>query len=339
MVNFAGTDILYVDDEKGNCDYFKSAFRREHVIHTAYSGKEALELLESTADISLIFTDQRMPEMSGVEFLEKSLEIAPDATRILVTGYSDMETVIDAINKGQVYHYIPKPWSYDEMKIVIEKALQTHQLMVENKSLSSANEKLLLKTERQEKEYIKSQLENLRKQLNPHFLFNCLNTLYAMVQNLPDARTFIQKMSSAYRFVLEHNDENIVTIRDEIGFMETYIYLQKVRFKNAFHFENTLDESLMDKLIPSAAGQLLIENAIKHNIVAIEQPLEIKIYDEDGCFVLKNTFQPKAVREPSTRIGQENLKERLKFLTEREPEFYQEGLFYYSKIPILDPKD
>lgn len=335
----SGIHILYVDDEKGNCDYFKSAFRREHIIHTAYSGKKALELLQSNDEICLILTDQRMPEMSGVEFLEQSLKIAPDAIRVLVTGYSDMKTVIDAINKGQVYHYIPKPWSYDEMKITIEKALQAQKLMVENKTLSYKNQELLLKTERQEKEYIRSQLENLRKQLNPHFLFNCLNTLHAMVPEAPDARKFIQKLSAAYRYMLDHNDENIVSISDEIGFVRNYLYLQKVRFKEALQFEIDISRETQQKRIPSSSGQLLVENAIKHNIATQEKPLEIRIYAENDFFIVKNSFQLKQVPEPSTKIGQENLRERLRYLTYKEAEFYQEGSFYYSRIPILDPKD
>lgn len=335
----SGVNILYVDDEKGNCDYFKSAFRREHVIHTAFSGVEALDILQKSDKICLILTDQRMPEMSGVEFLEQSLKIAPEAIRVLVTGYSDMKTVIDAINKGQVYHYIPKPWSYDEMKITIEKALEAHHLMVENKTLSYKNQELLLKTERQEKEYIRSQLENLRKQLNPHFLFNCLNTLHAMVPETPDARRFIQKLSAAYRYMLDHNDENIVTIADEMGFVENYFYLQKVRFKEALLFEININDHVLSKLIPSSSGQLLVENAIKHNIATKEQPLEIFIYLDEGYLVVKNSFQHKLMSEPSTRIGQQNLKERLRYLTYKEPQFYQEGAFYYSRIPILDPKD
>lgn len=335
----SGINILYVDDEKGNCDYFKSAFRREHIIHTAYSGVEALEILQKSENISLILTDQRMPEMSGVEFLEQSLKIVPEAIRVLVTGYSDMKTVIDAINKGQVYHYIPKPWSYDEMKITIEKALHAHHLMVENKTLSYKNQELLLKTERQEKEYIRSQLENLRKQLNPHFLFNCLNTLHAMVPEAPDARKFIQKLSAAYRYLLDHNDENIVTIADELGFVENYFYLQKVRFKDALIYDIDINEQVLSKMIPSSSGQLLVENAIKHNIATQEQPLEIFLYIEDDYLVVKNSFQHKLIPEVSTRIGQQNLKERLRYLTYKEPEFYQEGAFYYSRIPILDPKD
>ena len=335
----SGVNILYVDDEKGNCDYFKSAFRREHVIHTAFSGMEALDILEKSSEICLILTDQRMPEMSGVEFLEQSLKIAPDAIRVLVTGYSDMKTVIDAINKGQVYHYIPKPWSYDEMKITIEKALEAHQLMVENKTLSYKNQELLLKTERQEKEYIRSQLENLRKQLNPHFLFNCLNTLHAMVPDAPDARKFIQKLSSAYRYMLDHNDENIVSIVEEMGFVENYFYLQKVRFKEALTYAININNGKMSKMIPSSSGQLLVENAIKHNIATREQPLDIQIYDDGDYLVVKNSFQPKAIPEVSTMIGQGNLRERLKYLTYKEPEFYQEGAFYYAKIPILPPKE
>ncbi len=328
--------ILYVDDEKGNCDYFKSAFRREYTILTALSGREALSLLQENPEICNIITDQRMPEMSGVEFLERSLQIAPDAIRILVTGYSDMKAVIDAINKGQIYHYISKPWSYDEMKIIINKALEAYRLRVENKALTFEKEELILKTERQEKEYIRAQLENLRKQVNPHFLFNCLNILHAMVPNQPDARKFIQKLSTVYRYLLEHNEENLVTLHQEVSFLENYIYLQKVRFKEGLIFENSIAPKDLEHKIPSVSGQLLVENAIKHNIISKEKPLDVVLSVEEGYFVVKNTFQPKAKPMPSTRVGQENLKERLKYLTDREPEFIVEGNFYVAKIPILE---
>ncbi len=328
--------ILYVDDEKGNCDYFKSAFRREYSILTALSGKEALMILQDNPEICMIITDQRMPEMSGVEFLERSLQITPDAIRILVTGYSDMKAVIDAINKGQIYHYISKPWSYDEMKIIINKALEAYRLRVENRTLTSEKEELLIKTERQEKEYIRAQLENLRKQVNPHFLFNCLNILHAMVPSNPDARGFIQKLSSVYRYLLEHNEENLVTLHQEMSFLENYIYLQKVRFKDALNYENGIQEKDLEFKIPSVSGQLLVENAIKHNIVSKEKPLDVILTIEDGYFVVKNTYQPKLKPMPSTRVGQENLRERLKYLTDKEPAFNVEGNFYVAKIPILE---
>ena len=139
--------------------------------------------------------------------------------------------------------------------------------------------------------------------------------------------------------MLDHNDENIVTIADEVGFVRNYFYLQKVRFKDALLYDIDIEEEVLVKLIPSSSGQLLVENAIKHNIATKEQPLEILVYVENDYLVVKNSFQHKLIPEPSTRIGQQNLRERLRYLTYKEPEFYQEGAFYYSRIPILDPKD
>ena len=104
--------ILYVDDERGNIDYFRSVFRREYEIVTANSGEEGLDILLKNQDIPVILTDQRMPRMTGVEFLRKSIDIARDSIRILVTGYADMETVINAVNLGHIYYYISKPWTY-----------------------------------------------------------------------------------------------------------------------------------------------------------------------------------------------------------------------------------
>lgn len=322
--------ILYVDDERGNIDYFRSVFRREYEIVTANSGEEGLTILSADKNIPVILTDQRMPRMTGVEFLRKSIGISEDSIRILVTGYADMETVINAINLGHIYYYISKPWTYDEMQIIIKRAIETYRLRLSNKEL-------LLQSERMEKERLVAQLQNLRNQVNPHFLFNCLNTLHALVHDNGTAREFVKKLASTYRYLLEHN-ENLVSLRDEVDFVENYIHLQQVRFKNAISFHNRLEEEIYDvMLLPSASLQLLVENTIKHNIVTTARPLIIEVYTEENWLVVKNNFQPKA-SVISTGMGQKNLKKRLSYLSLREPEFYQENNFYVSKIPLLKDK-
>lgn len=319
--------ILYVDDERGNIDYFRSVFRREYEIVTANSGEEGLDILEKNRDIPVILTDQRMPRMTGVEFLRKSIDIVPDSIRILVTGYADMETVINAINLGHIYYYISKPWTYDEMNIIIKRAIETYKLRLSNKEL-------LIQSERMEKERVVAQLENLRNQVNPHFLFNCLNTLHALVHDNDVAREFVKKLASTYRYLLEHN-ENLVSLRDEITFVENYIHLQRVRFKEALSFTNSLKMEIYDKmLLPSASLQLLVENTIKHNIITKEKPLVIEVFTESDWLVVKNNYQPKQSNN-STGVGQNNLKKRLSYLSLSEPEFYREDNFYVSKIPLL----
>ncbi|WP_186756258.1 response regulator [Echinicola salinicaeni] len=137
--------ILYVDDEENNLQAFKATFRREYKVHLAISAEEGREILKSK-EIDLIITDQRMPEETGVEFLESIIPLYPDPIRILLTGYTDIQAVIDAINKGQVYHYLTKPWEEDYMKTVIKNAYEVFSLRKENKKLTDdlikANEQL-----------------------------------------------------------------------------------------------------------------------------------------------------------------------------------------------------
>ena len=127
--------VLYVDDEINNLNSFKAAFRRDFEIYTAISAKEGRKILDSH-EIGVIITDQRMPGMTGIEFLESILSIYPDTIRILLTGFSDINAVMDAINRGQVYKYLVKPWQNDELKMYIENALEIYHLRKENKELA-----------------------------------------------------------------------------------------------------------------------------------------------------------------------------------------------------------
>jgi DNA-binding NtrC family response regulator len=127
--------VLYVDDEINNLNSFKAAFRRDFEIFTAISAKEGRKILDSQ-EIGVIITDQRMPGMTGIEFLESILSVYPDTIRILLTGFSDINAVMDAINRGQVYKYLVKPWQNDELKMYIENALEIYNLRKENKELA-----------------------------------------------------------------------------------------------------------------------------------------------------------------------------------------------------------
>ncbi len=134
-MNTKEINILYIDDEVHNLNAFKASFRRTFNVFTAESGKDALPILESE-DIHIILTDQRMPNMTGVEFLASILDKYPDPIRILLTGYSDMTAVVDAINKGQVYLYITKPWQEEELRQNLEKAFEVYDLRRQNRALT-----------------------------------------------------------------------------------------------------------------------------------------------------------------------------------------------------------
>ena len=126
--------VLYVDDEINNLNSFKAAFRRDFEIFVAQSAREGRKILD-TNEIGVIITDQRMPGMTGIEFLESILTVYPDTIRILLTGFSDMNAVMDAINRGQVYKYLVKPWQNEELRLYIQNALEIYNLRKENKEL------------------------------------------------------------------------------------------------------------------------------------------------------------------------------------------------------------
>jgi response regulator RpfG family c-di-GMP phosphodiesterase len=138
-------NVLYIDDEPDNLTSFKATFRRNFNIMIADSADAAMLILEKEK-IHVILSDQRMPKMTGIEFFEKIQTVFPDPIRILITGYTDINAVIDAINRGQVYKYLTKPWNEEDVKIFVEKAYEVYKLRKENIDLTNklldVNEKL-----------------------------------------------------------------------------------------------------------------------------------------------------------------------------------------------------
>lgn len=138
--------ILYVDDEENNLISFKATFRLKYKVFTAIGGEEALKILESNV-IHVIITDQRMPNMTGVELLEKVLEKHTNPIRILLTGYSDMSAIVDAVNKGKIFHYLTKPWNEEELSQTIDRAYEIYR---ERERIKALNQKLTLSNDQLE---------------------------------------------------------------------------------------------------------------------------------------------------------------------------------------------
>lgn len=137
--------ILYVDDEENNLLSFKATFRLKYNVTIVSSGADAMKLME-TKPIEIIISDQRMPNMTGVEFLEKVLEMYPNPMRLLLTGYADMNAVIDAVNKGKIFHYLTKPWNEEELDFTINRAYEEykkkHEIVEMNEKLATSNDQL-----------------------------------------------------------------------------------------------------------------------------------------------------------------------------------------------------
>ena len=132
--------VLYLDDEENNLIAFKALFRREFDVFTTTSPQEAVAYLNAN-EVPIILSDQKMPEISGVEFFELTLNDFPNAVRILVTGYADIEAVIDAINRGQVYRYVAKPWNENDLRVCLLNAAERYEMNTHSSDSDSKTNK------------------------------------------------------------------------------------------------------------------------------------------------------------------------------------------------------
>ncbi|SFU08785.1 Histidine kinase [Algoriphagus locisalis] len=185
-------------------------------------------------------------------------------------------------------------------------------------------------------EKLASQYQSLKDQLNPHFLFNSLNVLSSLVfENADKSAEFIQKLSRIYRYVLEAQKEELISLKMEVSFAENYLELQKIRFEDSLVY--SLEIGNQNGEIPPLSLQLLLENAIKHNIVSQSEPLFIHIYRKENDLWVSNTYQPKSSQsEPSTGVGLNNIKMRYQLLSDKNIEVIQTEDEFLVKLPILE---
>lgn len=134
--------ILVVDDEPANLRSLERLFRGEYEVLMAGSGTEALQMLREH-DVALLITDQRMPEMTGIELLKSTVPLRPRMVRMILTGYTDIDALVEAINCGQVYRYVTKPWSNEELKVTVRRALEHYETNKERYELELANQRLM----------------------------------------------------------------------------------------------------------------------------------------------------------------------------------------------------
>lgn len=178
------------------------------------------------------------------------------------------------------------------------------------------------------------QYETIKNQVNPHFLFNSLNTLSSLINGNKRAEGFIYKLSSIYRYILENRDVNQVKLEEEIEFAKNYFFLQKIRDEEKVSLEIKPFDMNKFRILPISL-QLLIENALKHNSATRDHPLMIIIYTEDDLIVVKNNLQKKLNIEESPGTGLRNLGERLKLITNRDLKIIETNNEFIVKIPLI----
>lgn len=234
---------------------------------------------------------------------------------------------------GQKKAFIFNLWRYAAiypaavlMAYVLSLLTRTRIVEIENAKLKEEN--------------ISSQLKSLKDQINPHFLFNTLNTLSSIIrlESKEEGLKFVQGLSSVYRYILESDKNNLVTIQHELEFLDSYLYMLKKRFDDKLLVMVEISPNQLQNLIPPMAIQTLIENAIKHNEVSTASPLKIKIYNEDGYIVVRNNLQEKKNDQENLGLGLPNLLKRYRLLTGKDIIIQQDNNSFVVKIPIVKEK-
>ncbi|MBS1512688.1 MAG: histidine kinase [Bacteroidetes bacterium] len=193
-------------------------------------------------------------------------------------------------------------------------------------------------TEHLKRESLAAQLNALRTQVNPHFLFNNLNTLVSLIPEDPKhAVAFVQQLSKVYRHILEVKDEKSISLKDELEVLNAYTFLLKTRFDRNLEVNIDIPSEKMRQHIVPLSLQILMENAIKHNIVSADKPLHIDVFTDNGSLVVSNNLQVKNQVNESTGIGLDNIRNRYKLLSEKLVHVSSNGSNFTVAIPLIEP--
>jgi len=190
------------------------------------------------------------------------------------------------------------------------------------------------KSARLEKDNIEAKYETLKSQINPHFLFNSLNSLTLIVDENEEAVNYIQNLSEFLRYVLKSRDRELVLVRDEVKILNKYFSLQKSRFRDNLIIEVDIDEKYYHYSLPPLVLQMLVENCIKHNIIAKDKKLTINVKAAKDFISVENNLQKKT-EIASTKQGLKNIIDRLKFFTSREVKIEENAMVFRVEIPLL----
>ena len=199
--------------------------------------------------------------------------------------------------------------------------------------------KSLIEIEEYKTESVSAQLQNLKSQLNPHFLFNNLSVLSSLVYSNQDkAVEFINQLSKVYRYILDNNNTELISLKEELKFMESYFFLLKIRFGENIIFDIQLKDEDLSFKIPPLSLQILLENAIKHNEISSNSPLKISLSIKNELLQICNNIRLRPIYEPSSKMGIKNIESRYLFFTDQKIEIIDDNDFFCVKLPLLTVK-
>lgn len=199
------------------------------------------------------------------------------------------------------------------------------------------NQKAVQVAKSLQEELSQIKFEVLKSQINPHFMFNSLNVLSGLInKDVAKAQQFIDEFSQIYRYVLETIEQPVATLEKELDFMRSYLFLQQIRYGTDLTYSVNIPSNMLSLVLPPLSLQVVLENAIKHNIVNESKPLSIEIICEGAVLVIKNNIQPKISAVVSTGLGLKNLAKRYALISDKVPEFKVVSGFYIAKLPLIE---
>lgn len=202
--------------------------------------------------------------------------------------------------------------------------------------LNRKSRRVLLENQQLRTENLIHQYEALKNQLNPHMLFNSLNTLYSLINEDSDkARNYVQELSRVLRYTLRVNENPTVTLQEEMDFVYSYIYLLQMRYEDNLRFDIHIEPDALKLYLPPMSVQLLIENVVKHNEISNRHPLSIQITSKGNQLIIDNPIQPKRSEHNSTHIGLSNLSNRYHLLYKKEVEIQETDNHFIVTLPLI----
>ena len=193
----------------------------------------------------------------------------------------------------------------------------------------------LLENEQLKQQNLQNELSALKNQIDPHFLFNSLNSLNALIRDNKEATAFVTKLSFMYRYILQSGDRNLVSVKEELKFLESYNYLIKNRYRDRFSITIDIQTGDMDRAVPPLALQLLVENAVKHNEISESHPLQVNMYSKDGAIYVENLIRPRTTIAEGTGNGLPNLAKRYYLMGKQQMTISMANNIFCVKIPLL----
>ncbi len=262
--------------------------------------------------------------------------------RILTTFFlTEINTVLICITLDYLLFIIfskPAPYVVSSRGIIIGVMASSFVFSVyEGLYFFEKWKEAMLSAEELKKANLQSQFDTLKNQVNPHFLFNSLNTLSSLVEeDSKKAISFIQKMADVYRYILQNNDKPLIPLRQEMEFINSYVFMLKTRFDENLQVEISISQKHLDYLIPPHTLQILVENAVKHNEVSEENPLSVRIYSDDsGYLIVSNNLQIKNSLVKSNGVGLKNVLQRYALLSEKPVIISEENKEFTVTMPLI----